>query len=153
MVWGGPSRTATRRRDRRRTLRRQLDVIAPNPKLAAAQGLPVATGAISVPGTGEAPASSARLVEAGVDSPRTFHLGAGPAVIGSSRRHSTVVLEGEDVAPEHVRITMRDGRYLLHHTGGLRRKTYVGGREADWVVLEPGDEIQIGRHHLVFREG
>ncbi len=128
---------------------RQLDVIAPNPGQAAAQGLPAAAGGIGR-NTGTPESGRGRLVEAGTDAPRTFHLGGGPAIIGSSRRHCTIVLEGEDVAPEHARITMRDGRYMLHHIGGLRRKTLVGGREADWVVLEPGDELQVGGHRLVF---
>jgi VWFA-related protein len=134
---------------RRRVRHHQMDVIAANPRQAAAQGLPgaVAGVGVSVP----APETSrGRLVEVDVDAPRTFHLGGGPAVIGSAPRRCTIVLEGDDVAPEQARITVRDGRYLLHHTGGLRRKTLVGGREADWVILEPGDEIRVGSHRLQF---
>lgn len=139
---------------RRRRLRaRQLAVVALNPGRAAAQGLPAATGAAASPAPAAAETSRARLVEAGVDAPRTFHLGPAPAVIGSSSQHCTIVLDGDGVAPEHARITVRDGRYLLHHIGGLRRKTLIGGREADWVVLESGDELQIGAFRLRFEEG
>ena len=84
------------------------------------------------------------------DGDRVFELGGGPAVIGSSPRLATIVLNGGDVAPEHTRIWLRDGRYLLHHVGGMSRKTLVGGKEADWVVLEPGDELTIGPWRLVF---
>jgi hypothetical protein len=34
----------------------------------------------------------------------------------------------------------------------MSRKTYVGGHEADWVVLEPADEITIGRYHFIFED-
>jgi pSer/pThr/pTyr-binding forkhead associated (FHA) protein len=65
---------------------------------------------------------------------------------------STIVLDGDGIAPEHARIWLRQERYLLHHVGGLSRKTYVSGQEADWVVLEPGDEVTIGSHRLVFED-
>ncbi len=80
-----------------------------------------------------------------------WELHAGPAVVGSSSRVSTILLPGTaDVAPEHARIWLRSGKYVLHHTAGPARKTLVGGREADWVTLEPGDEVQFGRYRFVF---
>jgi hypothetical protein len=79
-------------------------------------------------------------------------LGRGHAVIGSAPDLCSVVLDGEGVAPEHARIWFRRGRFLLHHVGGLSRKTYVSGSEVDWVVLEPGDEVSVGAHRLVFDE-
>ena len=81
---------------------------------------------------------------------REYHLGDEPVVIGASNSVSTIVLDGDGIAPEHARIWLRQDRYLLHHVGGLSRKTYVSGQEADWVVLEPGDEVTIGSHRLVF---
>lgn len=83
---------------------------------------------------------------------REYHLGDEAAVIGASSAVSTIVLDGDGIAPEHARIWLRQDRYLLHHVGGLSRKTYVSGQEADWVVLEPGDEVAIGRHRLVFED-
>jgi hypothetical protein len=79
-----------------------------------------------------------------------FTLGRDPATIGSSSEACTIVLAGEGIAPEHARIWYRQGKFLLHHVGGLSRKTYVSGHEADWVVLEAGDEVTIGTHRLVF---
>ena len=51
-----------------------------------------------------------------------------------------------------VQLWLRDGRYLLHHVGGMSRKTLVGGQPADWVVLESGDELQIGPWKFTFDE-
>jgi hypothetical protein len=81
-----------------------------------------------------------------------FSLGPEPNTIGSSISACTIVLVGDGIAPEHARIWFRQGKFLLHHVGGLSRKTYVSGHEADWVVLESGDEVAIGPHRLVFAE-
>jgi pSer/pThr/pTyr-binding forkhead associated (FHA) protein len=116
------------------------------PSLSSTRG----RGGASENGTsnGHGPAT-ALLREKGGDQ-RAFTLGLEPAVIGASSVTCTIVLDGEGIAPEHARIWQRGGRYLLHHVGGLSRKTYVSGQEADWVVLEPGDEVSIGRYRLVF---
>jgi VWFA-related protein len=138
-----------------RLLRKQMKIIEPNVQLASAQPLPARHGpVIASPavtnGGSHSPAEvgTGRLMER--DGDRVFELGGGPAVIGTSPRLATIVLNGGDVAPEHTRIWLRDGRYLLHHVGGMSRKTLVGGKEADWVVLEPGDELTIGPWRLVF---
>ena len=93
-----------------------------------------------------------QLVERTGDG-RVFELGAGPAIVGSSPRTATIVLPQEGgVAPEHARIWLRDGQYLLHHTSGAHRRTLVGGHPADWVVLEPGDDVQFGSLRFVFED-
>ena len=129
--------------------RHQLDVVAPNAAAAAAQGLPSAPEASAAateqqPGTG-------RLVELG-GAGRTFELRAGPILIGSSRSAAVAVAAGPEVAPEHARIWLRDGRYVLHHAAGAGRRTLVGGRDAEWVTLEPGDEISVGGHRFRFED-
>jgi pSer/pThr/pTyr-binding forkhead associated (FHA) protein len=78
-----------------------------------------------------------------------YTLGKEAIVIGSASE-CTIVLAGDGIAPEHARIWRREGKFLLHHVGGLSRKTYVSGQEADWVVLESGDEVAIGAHRFVF---
>ena len=40
---------------------------------------------------------------------------------------------------------------MLHNVSRMGTVT-VGGRPAIWVVLEDGDEIQLGNCRLVFRE-
>ena len=137
------------RRDRA-VLQHQLAVVEPNPRQAAAQPLPRATGAMAMATEEQGPG---RLVEQTASGPgRVYELGTG-AAIGTSRRDCTIVLPpSEHVAPEHARLWLRDGKYLLHHAGGLRRKTLVAGKEVDWVTLEPGDEITIGPHRFVYEE-
>jgi hypothetical protein len=52
---------------------------------------------------------------------------------------------------ERVRVWRREGRYMLHNISRMGTVT-VGGRPAIWVVLEDGDEIQLGNCRLVFKE-
>jgi hypothetical protein len=139
---------------RARTIQQhQLAVVAPNQRQAAAQPLPRQEGVVVAAPPEQNDVGHGRLVEQTPAGPGAVHeLGTG-AAIGSSRRDCTIVLPASsDVAPEHARLWLRDGKYLLHHAGGLRRKTFVGGQEADWVVLEPGDEVRIGGHRFVYEE-
>ncbi|HXK33587.1 MAG TPA: FHA domain-containing protein, partial [Dehalococcoidia bacterium] len=135
-----------------RERRAQLEIIEPNQELAAKQGLPERDPSVVrvTPKPAEERGSGV-LVEKGGEG-RTFDLGAGPIVIGTSRRLSNIVVSGGDIAPEHVRIWLRGGRYLIHHVGGMSRKTYVNGYEADWVTLDPGDELRVGDCRFVFRD-
>jgi VWFA-related protein len=139
-------------RRQRRILRHQLDVVEPNQRQAAAQGLPEQPAAVAGPRVPEI--GHGRLIEMTADGPGRVHeLGGGPVLIGSNERTCGIVLaESENVAPEHVSITLRDGKYRLRHAGGRTRRTLVAGREADIVTLEPGDEIQVGRWHFVFED-
>ena len=45
----------------------------------------------------------------------------------------------------------REGRYMMHNLSRMGSVT-VAGRPAIWVVLEDGDEIQLGSCRLQFRE-
>ena len=145
-----------RLQQQRRMVAHQMEVVAPNRRLAAAQGVPrrigtfaAASGSVAVAtevGTGQ-------LVERGGDG-RTVEIGAGPLVMGTSSRACQIVLhDGGSIAPEHARIWLRGGRYVLHHVGGMSRKTLVNGQEADWVALDPGDEIVVGKWRFVFEDG
>lgn len=137
---------------RRSLLKAQLAVVAPNVRQAAAQPLPTHS-AISTNGSGvTAVAGTGRLLEKGGEG-REFEIGGGPTVIGSSARSCTIVLpSARDIAPEHARIWLRDGRYMLHHVGGMGRRTVVANQTVDWVTLDPGDEIVIGHHRFVFQD-
>jgi hypothetical protein len=130
-----------------------MAIVAPNAARAAAQPLPRRTGVTVA--AGGAPSAVAngtgRLIDTSTNE--VYALSGGPAVIGTSRRQATILMpQDADVAPEHARIWLRDGRYLLHHVGGMSRKTYVNNHEADWVVLESGDEIRLGNVRLTFEE-
>jgi VWFA-related protein len=145
---------------KRRVRRAQMKVIAPNIQQAAAQPLdpnyraPLASASMN----GGGGVAVAEKVGTGVlrdknGSGQVYALGAGPAIIGTSARACNIVLPASDqVAAEHLRIWLRDGHYVLHHVGGIGRKTLIGGQVADWVTLEPGDELTIGPHKLVFED-
>jgi hypothetical protein len=139
--------------ERRRLHRAQMAVVAPNAARAAAQPLARRTGVTVLAGIAPPIVTNGtgRLIDTVSDE--VYALNGGPAIIGTSRRHATIVMPIDaDVAPEHARIWLRDGRYLLHHVGGMSRKTYVNNHEADWVVLESGDEIRLGRVRFTFEE-
>lgn len=141
----------------RRELARQKAVVEPNVRLATAQGVPRATGSYKAAEHAKAAAiaeeqGTGRLVERGGEG-RVIPIGAGPIVIGSSPRVCNVLVHnGGSIAPEHARIWLRGRGYVLHHVGGMSRKTYVSGHEADWVGLEDGDEIVIGKWRFQFRD-
>ncbi len=153
LVAAGGAFFFSRWRKRQELLRAQLEVVASNPAQAAAQPLP-RQPAFAPPSNSKTTQGTGRLIERTPGGQgQIYELGDGPVVIGSSLKLCTIVLPpSDDVALEHARIWLRDGRYLLHHAGGIRRKTLVGGREADWVVLEHGDEVQVGPHRFVFEE-
>jgi VWFA-related protein len=127
--------------------------LAPNPAQAARQPIPRNVTALRAPEESAPAAGTGRLIErTATGTGAEYPLGGGPVVIGSGRNCTIPLPAGDDVALEHARIWLRDGRYLLHSTAGIGRKTLVGGRDADWVVLEPGDELQFGRYHFVFQD-
>ena len=144
--------------NRRRKLRRdQLRVIAPNLRQAAAQPLDTTTPVRAFGGSnGSAavgtPVGTGLLREKN-GTGQVYQLGDGPAIIGTSARICNIVFPPSDrIAGEHARIWRRDGHYVLHHTGGMSRKTIVAGQEAEWLTLEPGDEVTVGPHKLVFED-
>lgn len=120
------------------------------PRPIASPRISRASGSSDVRASGNGTPKAAAALRFKSGDGRSYALGEEPVVIGASSAICTIVLDGEGIAPEHARIWLRQRQYLLHHVGGLSRKTYVGGQEADWVVLEPGDEVTIGAHRLVF---
>jgi hypothetical protein len=76
-------------------------------------------------------------------------LGMSPVTIGFSA-DCTIQLEGgQPGSIERARVWWRDGSFMLHNlsrVGTLR----VSGRPATWVVLEDGDEIEMGGNRVVF---
>lgn len=80
-----------------------------------------------------------------------FPLGESPVTIGFTADCDVQLPDRAGaVAAERVRIWQRDGRYMLHTLSRLGRVS-VGGKPAAWVILEDGDEIQLGPHTITFR--
>jgi len=63
-----------------------------------------------------------------------------------------VLLDDVTVSRRHALLTNVDGRVVLTDQASLNG-TYVAGERVDSHVLVDGDEVQIGRFHLVFLEG
>ena len=138
----------------RRDLAHQMQVVAPNARAAAAQGVPQRSGSLARTANPAAVTETGTglLVERGGEG-RRIEIGGGPVIVGSSSNVCQLVLrDGGGIAPQHARIWLRGGRYVLHHVGGLSRKTLVNGAVADWLVLDPGDEIVIGMWHFTFED-
>jgi predicted component of type VI protein secretion system len=57
-------------------------------------------------------------------------------------------LEGEDVAARHCYLKREAGGYVLHAQGGAT--TTVNGTAVRRATLQPGDEIMVGEHLLLF---
>lgn len=76
-------------------------------------------------------------------------LGRAPFTVGS-REGCDLVLPGEGVAPRHLRLWYREGRFMLHDLT-RRGEVVVNGRSVLWAVLEDGDAIELGPYLLRFR--
>ena len=80
---------------------------------------------------------------------RQLSLGRAPFTIGS-RGGCDLVLTGEGIAPRHLRLWHREGRFMLHDLTG-RGGVLVNGRPVLWAVLEDGDSIELGPYRLQLR--
>ncbi len=82
---------------------------------------------------------------------RTYPLGDWPVTIGFTSDCTICLPDGALTGWERASIWRREGRYMLHNLsrmGGV----LVAGRPATWAILEDGDEVQIGKQRLIFRE-
>ena len=71
-------------------------------------------------------------------------------LIGSDEK-ADIRIDGMFVAAQHARITVEDGRVVLHKLSGLR-PVKVGGKAVREIELKDNDEIQIGHESFVFHE-
>lgn len=95
------------------------------------------------------PAGEAILVERGGDGEGDwFSLRTQVTTIG---RHpeSDIVLDDITVSRRHSEVRLVDGRYVVSDVGSLNG-TYVNQERVDSRVLAQGDELQVGKFHLVF---
>jgi hypothetical protein len=78
-------------------------------------------------------------------------LGMTPVTIGYSA-DCTVKLDGGNApSMERVRVWWRDGNFMLHNLSRAGRVS-IGGKPVTWVVLEDGDEVEIGSQMVRFVE-
>ncbi len=90
------------------------------------------------------------VVRSGEEEGEYFVLDTPVVTIG---RHadSTIVLDDITVSRRHSEIHHSDNRYVVKDAGSLNG-TYVNNRRIDVVELMQGDELQVGKFHLVFLE-
>jgi curved DNA-binding protein CbpA len=90
-----------------------------------------------------------------VDGPQAgqvVELSSGSLILGASES-ADVELQNPDgmIGPGHVRVWHRESDFLLHQLDSFST-TFVNGERLDLriVILEPGDEVRIGPHVMVF---
>jgi hypothetical protein len=93
----------------------------------------------------------ALVVERGPRAGMTFVLHPGSTTVG---RHpdSDIFLDDVTVSRHHCRFTV-DGEGLRLEDAGSTNGTYVNGQRVDEGSLSPGDEVLIGRFHLIVAHG
>ena len=90
------------------------------------------------------------VVRSGEEEGDYFVLSSAVTTIG---RHaeSTIVLDDITVSRRHSEIHKTDGRYLVKDAGSLNG-TYVNQERVDVAELRQGDELLVGKFHLIFLE-
>ncbi len=91
------------------------------------------------------------IVKRGPNAGSKFFLDADKTGIG---RHpeSDIFLDDITVSRRHAEIRRSDSGFSLHDVGSLNG-TYVNRDRIDDVLLQGGDEVQIGKFRLVFFAG
>ena len=64
---------------------------------------------------------------------------------------SDIALDDITVSRRHCEITVENSRFIVRDVGSLNG-TYVNQKRVDIIELTQGDELQIGKFHLVFLE-
>ncbi len=93
----------------------------------------------------------ALIVERGPQAGMTYLLTTDSTTVG---RHpdSDIFLDDVTVSRHHCRF-IADGTTLMVEDSGSTNGTYVNGGRVDRAELHPGDEVLIGRFHLIVAHG
>jgi pSer/pThr/pTyr-binding forkhead associated (FHA) protein len=93
----------------------------------------------------------ALVVETGPQAGLAYVLGPGETVVGRGA-DSDIFLEDITVSRHHARFTVDDSGLRVEDLGSTNG-TYVNGQWADAYALTAGDELIIGKFHLVVARG
>ena len=106
------------------------------------------TGEYEVPVPELAAGYGVLVVRRGPDTGTRFLL---EAEVTRAGRHpeSAIFLDDITVSRRHAEFVRRDREYVVRDVGSLNG-TYVNRERIDEIVLETGDEVQIGKFKLVF---
>ena len=93
----------------------------------------------------------ALVVERGPRAGLTYVLGTGSTVAGRSD-DVAIFLGDVTVSRRHARFTVDDGGLKVEDLGSTNG-TYINMQRLDTAQLSPGDEVIIGKFHLVVARG
>ena len=90
------------------------------------------------------------VVRSGEEEGQHFRLGTQVVTIG---RHedSDIALDDITVSRRHSEIQRSEGHCVVRDVGSLNG-TYLNGERIDVAELAHGDELQVGKYHLVYLE-
>ncbi len=93
----------------------------------------------------------ALVVERGPRAGMTFLLSPGATTVG---RHpdSDIFLDDITVSRQHCRFLVTESSLSVEDSGSTNG-TYVNGARVDRAALSPGDEVLVGRFHLIVAQG
>jgi hypothetical protein len=89
------------------------------------------------------------MMKAGPLAGKQFVIYRNPTVIGSSPKADIYVFKDPDIEPKHALIHNRGGRYEIEDCGS-KDGTYVNGVAVSSRILQPGDQIVVGKTMLEF---
>ncbi len=93
----------------------------------------------------------ALVVDRGPRAGLTFVLEPGTTTIGRGADQN-IFLDDVTVSRRHAEVIVGEGRPQIKDVGSTNG-IYVKGNRLDEATLEPGDEIIIGKYHLVLAHG
>ena len=79
---------------------------------------------------------------------RGLHWPVDDAVEAGRNPEAAIFLDDVTVSRHHAIFTIEDGRLVVRDLGSTNG-TYVNGQRCDEAVLSVGDQVYIGRYHLV----
>ena len=79
---------------------------------------------------------------------RGMHWPVGEAVEAGRNPDAAILLDDVTVSRHHAMFTIEEGRLVVRDLGSTNG-TYVNGERCDEAVLAVGDQLYIGRFHLV----
>ncbi len=94
------------------------------------------------------PGSALLIVQRGPNTGARFLLDREVTNAGRSAS-SDIFLDDVTVSRKHCQFIRKNGRHLIRDSGALNG-TYVNRERADQVVLNAGDEVQIGKYRMTY---
>lgn len=84
---------------------------------------------------------------------RGLHWRLGEGIVEAGRNSEAgILLDDVTVSRHHASFAVTDGVLVVRDLGSTNG-TYVNGRRVDEARLDPGDEVIVGRFHLVVARG